>query len=184
MESILVPQLNTAVYSRRHAHCTYVTCLAYVRWYVRSRQRRRAHFCSGYPSHGSIESDVRPTGPYDPLHEAGSCGSTGPPTGRLRPPCGLKERKGKPRMPPATMQVLSVTDAATVLGIAPRTVRRWLHEGQLVGRKIVTSWVVLCPASSPSPGTGQGGPSCPSKRSPPLWRCGSACSSLDSGSLP
>jgi hypothetical protein len=49
-------------------------------------------------------------------------------------------------MPPATMQVLSVADAATVLGIAPRTVRRWLPEGQLVGRKIVTSWVVLCPA--------------------------------------
>jgi hypothetical protein len=43
-----------------------------------------------------------------------------------------------------TPQVLSVTDAATML--APRTIRRWLHEGYLVGQKIGTSWVVFCPA--------------------------------------
>jgi excisionase family DNA binding protein len=56
----------------------------------------------------------------------------------------------------STTQVLSVTEAATILGIAPRTVRRWLHEGYLTGQKIGTSWVVLCPAerasSQPQPG--------------------------------
>jgi len=48
-------------------------------------------------------------------------------------------------MPQTTMRLLSVVDAATVLGIAPRTVRRWLQDGQLVGRKMGTSWVVFCP---------------------------------------
>jgi hypothetical protein len=46
----------------------------------------------------------------------------------------------------AIPQVLSVTDAATVLGIAPRTVRRWLQAGYLTGQKIGASWVVLCSA--------------------------------------
>ena len=48
-------------------------------------------------------------------------------------------------MPPATMRVLSVVEAATVLGVAPRTVRRWLQDGHLVGKKIGTTWVVLVP---------------------------------------
>ena len=48
-------------------------------------------------------------------------------------------------MPPAPMRVLSVEEAATVLGVAPRTVRRWLQDGQLVGQKIGTIWVVLVP---------------------------------------
>jgi hypothetical protein len=42
-----------------------------------------------------------------------------------------------------TPQVLSVTDAAAMLGIAPRTVRRWLQKGYLAGQKIGTSWVVI-----------------------------------------
>lgn len=54
-------------------------------------------------------------------------------------------------------QVLSVTEVATVLGIAPRTVRRWLHEGSLAGHKIGTSWVVLCPAAPASAARSTGG---------------------------
>jgi excisionase family DNA binding protein len=65
--------------------------------------------------------------------------------GRWWPHGGIKERKGKPPMPSATMMLLSVSEAASVLDVAPRTVRRWLQEGQLVGRKIGSSWVVLCP---------------------------------------
>jgi hypothetical protein len=49
-------------------------------------------------------------------------------------------------MPQTAMRVLSVADAATVLGVAPRTVRRWLQDGLLVGKKMGTSWVVFCPA--------------------------------------
>jgi hypothetical protein len=49
-------------------------------------------------------------------------------------------------MPQTTMRVLSVADTATVLGIAPRTVRRWLQDGLLVGQKMGRSWVVFCPA--------------------------------------
>src|SRR5215831_10874955 len=48
-------------------------------------------------------------------------------------------------MPPTTPRVLSVEEAATVLGVAPRTVRRWLQDGQLVGQKIGTICVGLAP---------------------------------------
>jgi excisionase family DNA binding protein len=48
-------------------------------------------------------------------------------------------------MPPAIMRVLSVKEAAAVLGVAPRTVRRWLQDEHLVGQKIGTTWVVLVP---------------------------------------
>jgi excisionase family DNA binding protein len=48
-------------------------------------------------------------------------------------------------MPQATMIALSVEEAATVLGVAPRTVRRWLQDGDLIGKKIGTIWVVLLP---------------------------------------
>jgi excisionase family DNA binding protein len=48
-------------------------------------------------------------------------------------------------MQPTTMRVLSVTEAATRLGVAPRTVRRWLQEGLLTGKKVGTAWVVLSP---------------------------------------
>jgi hypothetical protein len=51
------------------------------------------------------------------------------------------------------MMLLSVEEAATVLGIAPRSVRRWLQDGQLVGRKIGTVWVVLFPKERETPGT-------------------------------
>ena len=63
-------------------------------------------------------------------------------------------------MPGSTMHMLSVAEAATVLGVAPRTVRRWLQDGDLVGKKMGTSWVVLCPAGSAiphTPPTGTGG---------------------------
>jgi helix-turn-helix protein len=43
------------------------------------------------------------------------------------------------------MRALSVAEAATVLGVAPRTVRRWLQDEDLVGKKIGTVWVVLLP---------------------------------------
>jgi excisionase family DNA binding protein len=46
-------------------------------------------------------------------------------------------------MPPTTIRLLSVEEAATVLGVASRTVRRWLQDGDLVGKKIGTTWVVL-----------------------------------------
>jgi excisionase family DNA binding protein len=48
-------------------------------------------------------------------------------------------------MPHATTILLSVGEAAGVLGITPRTVRRWLQEGHLVGEKIGTTWVVFVP---------------------------------------
>lgn len=51
------------------------------------------------------------------------------------------------------MMILSVEEAATILGIAPRSVRRWLQEGQLVGRKIGTIWVVLFPKERETPDT-------------------------------
>ena len=63
-------------------------------------------------------------------------------------------------MPGSTMHMLSVAEAATLLGVAPRTVRRWLQEGDLVGKKLGTSWVVLCPADFAiphTPPTGTGG---------------------------
>ena len=56
-------------------------------------------------------------------------------------------------MPHATMMILSVEEAATILGIAPRSVRRWLQDGQLVGRKIGTIWVVLFPKARETPDT-------------------------------
>jgi excisionase family DNA binding protein len=56
----------------------------------------------------------------------------------------------------AIPQMLSITEAATMLGIAPRTVRRWLHDGHLTGQKIGTSWVVLCPAARASSQTRPG----------------------------
>ena len=49
-----------------------------------------------------------------------------------------------------TTQMFSVTDAATMLHVAPRTVRRWLEDGDLRGRKIGTSWVVLRAAEDAS----------------------------------
>jgi excisionase family DNA binding protein len=48
-------------------------------------------------------------------------------------------------IPPMTIRVLSVEEAATVLGAAPRTVRRWLQNGDLAGKKIGTTWIVLLP---------------------------------------
>ena len=53
----------------------------------------------------------------------------------------------------STMMLLSVEEAATILDIAPRSVRRWLQEGQLVGRKIGTIWVVLLPREGEFPDT-------------------------------
>jgi excisionase family DNA binding protein len=60
-------------------------------------------------------------------------------------------------------QVLSVIEAAAVLGVAPRTVRRWLHEGHMSGQKIGTSWVVLCPAERVSSRTRLGETAVPQK---------------------
>ena len=48
-------------------------------------------------------------------------------------------------MPPPTIRMLSVEEAATVLGLTSRTVRRWLQNGDLVGKKIGTTWVLLMP---------------------------------------
>jgi hypothetical protein len=56
-----------------------------------------------------------------------------------------------------TTKVLSVIDAATVLGVAPRMVRRWLQEGSLAGQKIGTTWVVLCSAERTSSDLQTGG---------------------------
>src|SRR3712207_2342819 len=37
---------------------------------------------------------------------------------------------------------LTVAEAAAALGVAPRTVRRWLQRGRLGGRKLGQTWVV------------------------------------------
>jgi excisionase family DNA binding protein len=44
------------------------------------------------------------------------------------------------------MLLLSVEEAARVIGVTTRTVRRWLQAEQLAGRKIGATWVVLVPA--------------------------------------
>lgn len=47
----------------------------------------------------------------------------------------------------------SVEDTASLLGVAPRTVRRWLQEGRLGGQKIGTVWVVVLPEAHTPPST-------------------------------
>lgn len=54
---------------------------------------------------------------------------------------------------PSAMLLLSVEEAAMILGVAPRSVRRWVQDGHLVGRKIGTIWVVLFPQERESPDT-------------------------------
>ena len=55
-----------------------------------------------------------------------------------------KEKKGKLRLLCSTMRILSI--------------RRWLQDGDLVGKNMGTSWVVLCPAGYAIPHTPQQGP--------------------------
>ena len=68
------------------------------------------------------------------------CTSTGPSAGQWRH--RVDERKAS--MPQTTMRVLSVADAATMLGVAPRTVWRWLLTGRLTGQHMGTVWMVFC----------------------------------------
>jgi excisionase family DNA binding protein len=115
-------------------------------WYGHSRTRDSAKFCSGSQCQQVVASDMRSSGARDPRHEIRTRDHPGCVAGRRWPSGGIKERKGKPPMRYSTPQVLSVTEAATMLGISPRTVRRWLQEGHLAGQKIGTSWVILYPA--------------------------------------
>jgi excisionase family DNA binding protein len=74
-----------------------------------------------------------------------------------------------------TSQMLSVTDAAAMLHVAPRTVRRWLQDGDLRGMKIGTSWVVLCPAEHAPAACSLEGRSCIRRHGSPPLSSGSVC---------
>jgi excisionase family DNA binding protein len=127
-----------------------------VQWYGHSVTRDSAKFCSGSRRQRALVSDARPPRPLVFLDETRSRARPGSVAGRRRPSGGIKERKGKPPMRHATPQLLPVTEAAIILGVAPRTVRRWLHEGHLAGQKIGASWVVLCPTARASSQTRAG----------------------------
>jgi hypothetical protein len=53
--------------------------------------------------------------------------------------------------PSALVPLIPVATAATVLGVTPRTVRRWLAAGLLAGQKVGTSWGVCLPPSAGLP---------------------------------
>ena len=64
----------------------------------------------------------------------------------------IKEKKGKHMaLLSAPTPLVPVTAAAPMLGVTPRTVRRWLAAGLLAGQKVGTSWGVCLPAQAMTP---------------------------------
>ena len=142
----LVSQSRHTAGARKTAHGACVACSVFAQWYGHSVTRDSAKFCSGRRRQGAVASDVRQPVLDDPTAES----AHGQRSGRWCGPCPATTRnKGREReslvMPPATIRLLSVEEAATVLEMAPRTVRRWLQDGDLGGKKIGTTWVVLMP---------------------------------------
>jgi hypothetical protein len=77
-----------------------------------------------------------------------------------------KGKEEKASMQQTTMRVLSVADAATILGIAPRTGRRWLQTGRLAGQQMGTAWVIFCLAEHAASATQPVGPVLPQRVQP------------------